>query len=246
MRILAAFRKKLDSKSKERIFVGYSDNTKRYRLVDSVTKKLQIARDVVFFETQFMSSDNASPFDLNDKFQERTTIPIIVKNLVEINDGQWEILQTPVEVGTSLSQDSERTLEVGTSLSQDSERTLEAETSLSHDSEGTLDVETSSSQDVEGRPRRNCVPNSNIFNKEFVVYQAAQCECSDPTTVWEALNSPYSDDWIHAMNDEIEVHVENRTWTLSNLPPGKKAIKSKWVFKTKLNSDGILNVAKLD
>ena len=40
-----------------------------------------------------MSSDNASPFDLNDELQERTTIPIVMKkNLVEINDGQREIL----------------------------------------------------------------------------------------------------------------------------------------------------------
>ena len=97
VRIPAAFRKKLDSKSKECIFVGYSDSTKGNRLVDPVTKKLQIARDV-FFETQFMSSDNASPFDLNDELQERTTIPVVMKkNLVEINDGQREILQTPVE-----------------------------------------------------------------------------------------------------------------------------------------------------
>ena len=70
-------------------------------------------------------------------------------------------------------------------LSQDNERTLELETSLSQDSEGTLEMETSPNQDVEERPRRNRVPNSNIFNKQFVVYQAAQCECSDP--VWEDL-----------------------------------------------------------
>ena len=42
LRIPAAFRKKLDSKSKECIFVGYSDNTKGYiykDVVDPVTKK---------------------------------------------------------------------------------------------------------------------------------------------------------------------------------------------------------------
>ena len=47
---------------------------------------------------------------------------------------------------------------------------------------------TSLSQDAEGRPRRNCVPSSSIFNKQFVVNQAAQCECSDPTVVWETLS----------------------------------------------------------
>ena len=100
VRIPVAFRKKLDSMSKECIFVGYSDNTKGCRLVDPVTKKLQIARDVVFFETQFMSSDNTSPFDLNDELQERTTVPAVMeKNLIEIKDGQREILQTPLKWG---------------------------------------------------------------------------------------------------------------------------------------------------
>ena len=119
VRIPAAFRKKLDSKSKECIFVGYSDNAKGYRLVDHVTKKLQLARDVVFFETQFMSSDNAS----------------------------LEILQTPVEVGTSLSQDAEE------------------------------------------RPRRNLVPNSRVFSKQFVVNQAAHCEPGEPTALESLGNS---------------------------------------------------------
>ena len=32
---------------------------------------------------------------------------------------------------------------------------------------------------------------------------------------------------------------------VSNLPLGKKAIKSKWVFKTKLNSDGVLECCKV-
>ena len=147
VRIPTAFRKKLDSKSKECIFVGFSDNMKEYRLVDPVSKKLEIARYVVFFETQFMSSDNASPFDLNDELQERTTIPVVMKkNLVEINDGQREILQTPVEVGTSLSQDAEE------------------------------------------RSRRSHDPNNRIFNKQFVVNQAAQCERGDPTAVWETLS----------------------------------------------------------
>ena len=166
VRIPAAFRKKLDSKSKECIFVGYSDNTKVYRLVDPVTKKLQIARDVVFFETQFMSSDNASQFDLNDELQERTTIPTVMKkNLAEINDGQWEILQTPVEVGTSLSQDAEE------------------------------------------RPRSR-VPNSRIFNKQFVVNQAAQCEHGDPTAVWETLSVAAAEAiWLKGLLLELMLQI---------------------------------------
>ena len=61
-------------------------------------------------------------------------------------------------------------------------------TSLSQDSERTLEVGTSLSQDAEEIPRRNRVPNSRIFNKQFVVNQATQCERGDPIAVWETLS----------------------------------------------------------
>lgn len=43
------------------------------------------------------------------------------------------------------------------------------------------------------------------------------------------------------MQFEIDALRANRTWDLVKLPPGKKAIGSKWVFKVKLKSDGTLD-----
>lgn len=40
------------------------------------------------------------------------------------------------------------------------------------------------------------------------------------------------------MQEEIESLKENQTWKLVKLPANKKVIDCKWVFKTKLNSDG--------
>jgi hypothetical protein len=34
------------------------------------------------------------------------------------------------------------------------------------------------------------------------------------------------------------VSIVNNTWILTSLPPGKKAIGCKWVYKVKLKSDG--------
>ena len=46
------------------------------------------------------------------------------------------------------------------------------------------------------------------------------------------------------MNKEIEALNSNQTWEYIDLPPGKKAISSKWVYKVKLNLDGTLERLK--
>ncbi|KAL0457729.1 UNVERIFIED_CONTAM: Retrovirus-related Pol polyprotein from transposon RE1 [Sesamum latifolium] len=43
------------------------------------------------------------------------------------------------------------------------------------------------------------------------------------------------------MKEEIEALEKNKTWDITPLPTGKRAIGSKWVFKLKLNSDGSVN-----
>lgn len=40
------------------------------------------------------------------------------------------------------------------------------------------------------------------------------------------------------MKNEFESLMLNQTWTLAELPAGKKTIKFKWVFKTKVDANG--------
>lgn len=40
------------------------------------------------------------------------------------------------------------------------------------------------------------------------------------------------------MIDELKSHDENKTWTLSNLPPNRQPIKSGWVYKLKRDENG--------
>lgn len=44
--------------------------------------------------------------------------------------------------------------------------------------------------------------------------------------------------WVDAMNQELQALESNHNWELTSLPPGKKAIGSKWVYKIKRHADG--------
>ena len=61
---------------------------------------------------------------------------------------------------------------------------------------------------------------------------------SEPTTYDEAINCPEKAKWKNAMGKEMQSLKANGVWELTTLPPGKKAISCKWVYKVKTNSDG--------
>ena len=40
------------------------------------------------------------------------------------------------------------------------------------------------------------------------------------------------------MDEEFDSLQDNKTWELVSLPPGRKLVQCKWVYKTKIASDG--------
>lgn len=61
---------------------------------------------------------------------------------------------------------------------------------------------------------------------------------NDPTTYEEVLTRPDKDLWIRAMDEEYQSLQDNNTWELCDLPKDRKAIKNKWVYKTKKDENG--------
>ncbi|XP_074288108.1 uncharacterized protein LOC141613272 [Silene latifolia] len=75
----------------------------------------------------------------------------------------------------------------------------------------------------------------NNFSSKHRASLAAITTGVEPPTFRAALADPR---WCKAMADEIAALENNATWELSTLPPGKKALDCRWVFKIKYNSDG--------
>jgi histone deacetylase 1/2 len=63
----------------------------------------------------------------------------------------------------------------------------------------------------------------------------------EPTTVKSALADP---NWLQAMQAEYKALMDNNTWSLVPLPPHRKAIGCKWIFRVKENPDGSVNKYK--
>ncbi|KAE8685870.1 cytochrome P450 71A9-like [Hibiscus syriacus] len=44
--------------------------------------------------------------------------------------------------------------------------------------------------------------------------------------------------WESSMKDEMDSFISNQTWELAELPPGKKALHNKWIYRIKEEHDG--------
>ncbi|CAA7032085.1 unnamed protein product [Microthlaspi erraticum] len=79
--------------------------------------------------------------------------------------------------------------------------------------------------------------NCNRFSETHTAYLVAITENIEPRSFKTAMGLKQ---WQQAMGKEVIALEENETWTLEDLPPGKRAIGSKWVYKIKYHSDGTI------
>jgi hypothetical protein len=77
------------------------------------------------------------------------------------------------------------------------------------------------------------VPGQAVRNLEQGQLFAVAAD--EPATLAEVEQDVH---WRTAMTEEIQAIEDNHTWVLTNLPPGRKAIDLKWVFKVKRDEKG--------
>ncbi|CAI7850663.1 unnamed protein product, partial [Closterium sp. NIES-53] len=66
----------------------------------------------------------------------------------------------------------------------------------------------------------------------------------EPASMEEALAGDDREAWLTSRENEFQSHMENETWTLTNLPPGRKALDCMWVLRVKTDAEGRLERRK--
>ena len=89
-------------------------------------------------------------------------------------------------------------------------------------------------------PRRTTRVNAPVrYTDTGLVAHALAADVQEPRNWQEAMQSQQADEWRKAADTEYKSLMEHRTWELVPLPPGKKLIGSRWVFKTKYDHRAI-------
>jgi hypothetical protein len=192
------FRRKLDSKVKKMVLIGYGTSTKGYRLYDPEKDQVVFSRNVCFDENK------TGYIDGGDKQEDDA----------EFNDG--------IEISLDDGQND-----------ADGPQPPGQEDEPGEESDDEQFEDATNQQPPQQRPVRD-----RRAPDRFGDWVVRATEEDDPITVEEALASLHSSKWKEAMMDEMNSLKENDVWYLTDLPKGRKLIKTKWVFKLKRDAQG--------
>ncbi|KAL2923679.1 Retrovirus-related Pol polyprotein from transposon TNT 1-94 [Bienertia sinuspersici] len=268
-----AHRTKFEPRANPGVFLGYSVTQKGYKVWDLHTKRLVVSRNVVFYERHFpfhlsfkhshpeyaSSADIFAPSsDLSSLFDEGYHVPQSSESShpTHITPHSSPLYSHISSVPTSPQTSS--TAPVSNSPSSSVKSSFDP-SNLVIDITDTISTNT----DLRRSSRPHKVPsyltdykcNGSIsssshwcnlvssisFSSSHKSFLSSVCEYKEPKSFKEASTKP---EWVEAMQKEIDALNKNNTWTFVDLPKGKKAIGSKWVYKVKLKADGTLDRCK--
>ncbi|MBC7870646.1 MAG: DDE-type integrase/transposase/recombinase [Chitinophagaceae bacterium] len=260
-------RKKLDFKAVSGIFVGYHVTNKQYSIYDPIGQRLHRSRDVVFREDRQYrvpvvigeNDENDQLLDDHfapDEYYENQdpwfifTPPTLYKAGQEMHPPQATNSNNtaPVHQHDIPEKKPNRII-------PREEKGLES--NLGKYWKSQTEQQASESGDNASNARRRLRESALLLSVEdeeeeiIPLYcAAAKCfdQCSeypdgviDPKSYNQALDSPQKEKWEQAIREELESIKEHEVFAdgkLVELPKGRNAIPSHWVFKAKRNENG--------
>ena len=232
---------KFTPRAKRCIFLGYPVGQKAYKLYDLDTHQMFTSRDVVFHETIFPYESIPSPSSNSD--------PVIPLSISDLSPPVPQ--PSPPEPISPIQQPSLPN-SVSTQPSPASpplEPILRRSQRPHHPPMALRDYVcnqvtfpnhlpplSSSPQKGTRYPLCNFV-SYHRYSPQHRSFTAAVSQDIEPTSYAEAASHSH---WQEAMQSELAALEANHTWSLTSLPPGKKPIGCRWVYKIKRHSDGTI------
>jgi transposase InsO family protein len=215
-----AHRKKLDIKSTRCVLLGVSEESKAYKLYNPLEKKIIISRDVVFEEEKGWNWGGKEAVKQDNALSDDTS-DVEVENSIENSDDE-------VANENEIVNDTEE------------ENNMNDHHDSEYDSEESSDLPPRA-RNPPGYLRDYVTGLENVDNQMQNLAIALFSSNEDPSNYEEASKF---DVWRKAMDSEIQSIESNKTWELTTLPEGVKAIGVKWIYKTKYNEKGSIEKYK--
>ncbi|GJZ53250.1 retrotransposon protein, putative, ty1-copia subclass [Tanacetum coccineum] len=93
--------------------------------------------------------------------------------------------------------------------------------------------------------------NVELFENSLMVQEAngshgllESRDLNEPPNYKATLSDPEFDEWLKAMNTEMQSMKDNQVWVLVNLPPNGRTVGSKWLFKKKTDMNSNVHTFK--
>lgn len=238
-------RTKLESKAVKMTFVGYSSQHKAWRFIDTKTNKIVFSRDARFLPTK-ENPDSSTPDAPEDHVVEELP-PVSVPATTESHmDRPPDGFASDEEDFYGYEEEDFHGYEDEPTMYEDACNSGENvsehgdESDVVQEEFGEIEEEQSS-----GDLRRSNRTNKGVPPDRFSASSRfARPQSSEPRSYKQATTGTESAQWITAMKDELISHRENKTWDVVKLPPGKKIIGCRWIYKRKLDEHGRLSSYK--
>jgi len=113
-------------------------------------------------------------------------------------------------------------------------------------------IEISTNSKKRGRPLGSKSYQKPVISSDRVlrdrssksVRVAAMKVSVDPVSYEDAISRDDSITWKQAMDDEMSSLLKNQTWELKPLPEGQSVVSCRWIFKSKLQPNGMIERCK--